>query len=710
MKKLYFLCCCCFIQNTTANTIDDNKTLTLTPLSGPEEITIDGMLTETIWSETPTMDDFHQVKPIEFAAPSEHTVIQVTYDSDYLYIAAQLYESDPQAINASQLIQGKSYDFDDRFYVILDTFNQQRSGYFFQLNPNGIRSEALLDEQNKYDNWSTIWQGQSRITEHGWVVEMAIPFKSLNFNTGQDSWGINFGRVIARTEEVIAWSSQGADNWELSPAVAGQATNIHDIKQGLGLDIKVSATATRSTTQSTSAEPALDIFYKPNPNLNIAATINTDFSATEVDDRVINSSRFSIFLPEKRDFFLQDVGIFEFANVRQNGRPFFSRRIGLADDGQAIDLNFGTKLTGRSDRFNYGVLAVEQENQFADKQRLLVARATANVLSESTLGLIATHGNPITGASDHLIGADFNYLNSQAFDNKLVTGGLWIQQAGDQQDNQAYGLSLNYPNDDINLNFSSSTIEANFDPALGFVNRRGIKEHILEGGFQRRFDHPWVRSYYPWMYNNYTTDLSNQKLSQETIIYPATLISPQGDYFELGHQRRSEVIAEPFQLFSRLDIPAGDYQFNANHIRFISAETRKISVSMFYRSGDFFHGKQINQRHALNWRPNNRLYFSWAYNTHDVRLPDEAFKTKLYTFKNEIAFNAAWSLATIIQYDNLSDSIGTSGRLQWQADAFSSLIIAYDSTHFEDTDEILSGRQLSDKNTLTAKYTYTFRY
>ena len=710
MFRIYIIVACLFGQALSAQSFFENKQLTVTRMAADTRFTIDGKIDELFWHNLDSIDDFHQVRPDEYKEPSERTEVKIAYTKDYLLLAAKIYESNPSLIEANQLIQGKNYDFDDRFYLTLDTFNNQRAGYFFQLNPNGIRMEGLIDEKILHDDWSTIWQGQAQLTQEGWAVEMAIPFKSLSFQPNASQWGLNFGRVIARKNEIIAWSSGGADNWELSPTVFGKATGISAIDQGLGIDLKFSATSTWSDNANVDSgfEPSVDVFYKPSPSLNIAATFNTDFSAAEADLRVINSSRFSLFFPEKRDFFLQDVDIFEFGNIEDNGRPFFSRTIGLNESGQAIDLNIGTKITGRGERINYGLLAIEQENNNREKQRLYVARATVNVLKQSKIGFISTYGDPINGKSNPLIGFDFNYQNNNFLDAKIIDGGLWYQRTGQssENNNQAYGATFNYPNDDASFYFSTTKIEEGFNPSLGFVNRSGIHETILQGGFQKRFDSDWLLNYYPWLYLRYVSDTQSRLLSKELYIYPLAFRTKKGDYIELAHQVNTEVLNSPFQLFSQLEVNLGRYDYNASHIRFSSAETRAVSVDLFYKVGGFFNGHQQEYDYKVNWRPNRNLFFQVNINRLNIELPAGNISTKLYNLSQEIAFNSKWSWLGVMQFDNLSNSVGVNSRLQWTPDAFSELSVSYNSTNYRSQENF----GFLDENILVVKYSKTLRF
>ena len=267
---------------------------------------IDGVLDEEIWSLAQPIDDFHQIDPNEYDEASEPTQVFLLFDDTHLYIGARLLDSRPDAITAQILRQGSDVEDDDYFGVILDPFLDRRNGYLFQLNPNGVRAEALYRNttQRNFD-WVGIWRAQATIREEGWTVEMAIPFKTLSFDPGSDSWGINFRRGIARNNESIGWISRTRQQ---NPSIAGTVAGFAGLEQGLGLDIVTSLSARESryfipSGSDSATEPSVDVFYKFTPAMTGVLTLNTDFSAAEVDDRQVNLTRFSLLFPEKRDFF-----------------------------------------------------------------------------------------------------------------------------------------------------------------------------------------------------------------------------------------------------------------------------------------------------------------------------------------------------------------------------------------------------------------------
>jgi hypothetical protein len=352
---------------------------------------IDGDLSDAVWSTAAVVDDLHQVSPIEYAAPYERTEVLILYGDEALYIAARLYDTEPDLITAKNMRQNDQIGQDDRLYVTIDPFNDRRSGYYFGVNPNGVRSDGLYRNVTEfYGDWDSIFDAAAGRFEGGWTAEIEIPYKSISFDPTTDTWGLNFSRSVVRKNETVAWVSR---NRAYNPSVSGLAVGFSGLEQGLGLDVVPSVSATNRKDFATGvsesdAEPSLDVAYKLTPQLNASLTINTDFSATEVDDRQVNLTRFGLFFPEKRDFFLREADIFEFGRIgasnnafgisrpsRENGRAFFSRRIGLSNTGQAVDLDYGGKVSGRVGRVELGALSTGDEFDAVRADTLSVVRA-----------------------------------------------------------------------------------------------------------------------------------------------------------------------------------------------------------------------------------------------------------------------------------------------------------------------------------------------
>ncbi|MFT4564415.1 MAG: hypothetical protein ACI9BW_004178, partial [Gammaproteobacteria bacterium] len=390
---------------------------------------IDGVLDDAAWGQAAVITDLHQARPYEFTEPVERSEFYVIYDNDAVYVGGYHRDSEPDKIVANQLIQDSNMGGEDRVTVVLDPFNDKRSGYAFTLNFNNVRRDGLfINPTEFYGDWDGIWQGQATLTDDGWITEVAIPFKTLSFFSENDTWGFNVWREVGRTGERIAWVSH---NRGTNPSAAGELHGLRNMDTGLGLDVVPSLSLRQLRDFETDdkdflIEPSLNAFYKITPSLNGSLTVNTDFSAVEADSRQVNLTRFNLFFPEKRDFFLKEADIFEFGRIggrtsinqisrvqRENGRPFFSRRIGLSEDNEPVDLEYGGKISGRAGQWNIGALAIRQAALGdIDASDILVGRLTRNVLEESTVGVIMTYGDPTSNLDNSLFGVDFRYQNT----------------------------------------------------------------------------------------------------------------------------------------------------------------------------------------------------------------------------------------------------------------------------------------------------------
>jgi hypothetical protein len=676
---------------------------------------IDGVLDEEAWSLAATIDDFHEIQPTEYAPANERTVVYVMYDSDNLYIGARLYDRSPADITARILRQGEQVFGDDWFSVILDPFHDRRSGYRFQTNPNGLREEALYkniaDEQWE---WQGIWSTASSIDEQGWVTEIAIPFKTLSFDPSNDTWGINFRRAIARRDERMGWVSR---NRNTDPSTSGIAIGFAGLEQGLGLDVVPSLSVSQQRRfdpkdSRTDTDPSLDVFYKFTPGLTGALTINTDFSATEVDDRQVNLTRFNLFFPEKRDFFLQDADIFEFGDLEQNGRPFFSRSIGLSTVGELVDLHAGAKLSGRVGRWNIGALSVRQEELGGiAADNATVARVSANLFAESNVGMILTEGDPGSSLDNSLAGVDFLYRNSRLPGGRLVEVNAWAQESdteGVTDGQSAYGFRLGMPNNSrLRAGVRFTQLGENFNPGLGFINRRGIRSLNFGTQYTHRPREGYLRSILGG-YNGERVERLDGQLQSQNIRYRLMELENRlGDKLFLEHSALQEVLVDPFTISRGVVIPMGAYSFQNTRIQLQTGDQRKLWTDLVYQTGDFYGGDRTELFGMLAWRPSGRLRTSLSYQANDIDLPQGDFITRLVQFRTDVAFSSTLSWATRIQYDNVSELMGVNMRLHWIPEAGREAFLVLNHT-LEDFD--LDNRFASTLSEAAIKLSYTFRF
>ncbi len=702
------------VSPSSSDVAERDKVLRIARTETPP--TIDGVLDDPVWTQAPVIDDLHQFDPVDHGEPTERTEVYVLYDDDNLYIAARMFDSDPDEIRARQMVQGQPMWFDDSFAIVLDPFNNKRTGYSFQVNPVGNRRDGIFEtptEQNQ--DWEGIWHAEARINDEGWAAEFSIPFKTLNFDPNNADWGFTVERSIARKREDIAWVSFNRD---VNPGATGVITGLAGLQQGVGLDIVPSIVTSQSrdyqtNDSSSQTDPSLDVFYNFTPSLTGVLTLNTDFSATEVDDRQINLTRFSLFFPEKRDFFLQDVDIFSFGGLERNGIPFHSRRIGLSDNGQLVDLEVGAKVTGRVGRWNVGVLDIQQEGfGDVDDSNLFVGRVSANVLEESSVGVILTDGDPHSDLDNSLFGADFRYRNTDLPGDRTLVGELWFQQTdteGVEGDDSAWGLRIASPNTEGVLGvLAYDTFSENFNPALGFVNRSGIERTELLVGYTFRPDnHRWLRSNRSGINFERFDRISGGLESSRIYLQLLEVEAHSGDDLTLYLSREREILLEPFEIADGVVIPPGDYEFDSVGVELGGAEARALAPELELVVGDFYGGEKLSATAGLEWRPNEHLFLGFGYEYNDVELSHGEFVARLIQVEANYAFDVRWSWVNLIQYDNESHSAGVNSRLRWNPRAGRDLYVVLN--HGFDAERAFSRLRSTDSR-LSIKYTQTFRF
>jgi len=693
---------------------------------------IDGRLDDAAWANAALVDNLHQVEPIEYAAPYEHTEIYLLYDDEALYIGARLYDTDPEQITAQNLRQNDSVGEDDRFYVSLDPFNNRRSGYWFGINPNGVRSDGLYRNVSEfYSAWDSIFYAEAGRFEQGWIAEMEIPFKSISFDPSTDTWGLNFSRGVVRKNENSAWVSRDR---AYNPSISGLAIGFEGLEQGVGLDVvpSVSASTARTFDPKTSDsefEPSLDLVYKITPSLNGSLTFNTDFSATEVDDRQVNLTRFSLFFPEKRDFFLREADIFEFGGIGaqghvtipglnalgQNGRPFFSRRIGLSNSGDIVALDYGGKISGRIGPWEIGALSIRQD-EFGgvNAEMLSVVRAKLGVLDESSIGIIATEGNPGSNLDNSLAGFDFLYRNTNLPGGRTLAAEAWYQQSdteGLDGRDAAAGVGFRIPS---SVGFRGGAelkeFQQNFNPALGFINRRGIRDSSAYLGYMHRPQDGNLQSILVNLDMQRIERLDGGLQTEALFFRPFVLTNRTADSLMIAYRNQTEVLIEPFEISPGVIVPIGEYTFDDWGIMLSTGNHRKLAGSVRYvryASGKFYNGDR-DERHAeITWRPSARLRTNLSYSYIDIKLPQGAFETRLVQMGIDIAFSSTLSWVNLIQYDNVTETVGINMRLHYIPEAGRELYFVINH-NLEDPDRDNSFH--STFSDVTAKLNYTFRF
>ena len=538
------------------------------------------------------------------------------------------------------------------------------------------------------------------------------------------SW-LNFSRTIQRRHEDIAWTSRNR-RWD--PSAAGAVTGLEGLEQGLGLDIVPSASwrTERSyspKTTDSSFEPSLDLVYKITPQMNGSLTINTDFSATEVDDRQVNLTRFGLFFPEKRDFFLREADIFEFGRIgaqdnavgnnadKQSGRPFFSRTIGLSDTGQVVDLNYGGKVSGRVGNWEIGALSIRQD-EFGPvgADTLSVLRAKAGIGEESTIGMIYTDGDPQSNLDNSLAGIDYLYRNSRLPGGRTIEASAWYQESTTQGvtgDDSASGIGVSIPsNTGVRGSVSLKRIERNFNPALGFINRRGVSDGTAQIAYTYRPDGYWQSLFFS-LEAERIEEIGAGLQSAQISVTPLQATNHSGDVLFLRSNFEREVLTAPFEIYPGVVIPVGDYSFDNHGIEIRGAGHRRFSGRIAYVKGSFYDGDQAKWFGSGTWQPSPHFRANVGFNITDVELPEGAFTTRVITSGIDVVFSSTLSWVNLIQYDNVSETIGVNMRLHWIPVAGKELYFVINHS-LEDYDR--DNRFDSLTSDATVKVNYTFRF
>jgi hypothetical protein len=458
-------CCLVFSAELHAQQADGAAlpSATVTRTNTPPRI--DGRLDEPEWAGAQHIGEIRQREPKPGMAASERTEVRLLFDRDNLYIGVECFDADPGGILGTRMVRDADLADDDRIEILLDPYHDRRNAYYFSTNSLGAVVDGLIIENGPLNReWDAIWQVRVERKDQGWAAEFAIPFKTLSFPPHVSEWGFNISRTIKRKLEEDRWASPRLDVQFLQVSEAGTLTGLSEITQGRGLEFRPFVAgqwlhAAANGNETLTGDPGLDVFYNITPNLRWNTTVNTDFGETEVDARQINLTRFPLFFPEKRTFFLENIGVFSFSNLGNELLPFFSRRIGLLG-GEEIPLLVGSKLTGKVGETDVGFLYSRTgdrpgsgDRPGVDAKNFVVSRVKQNLFRQSYIGAIYTEGNPATNSDARTYGADVrlatsNFLNSR---RNFHINGFWLrsQNEGVEGRDSDSGLSANYTNERV---------------------------------------------------------------------------------------------------------------------------------------------------------------------------------------------------------------------------------------------------------------------
>jgi hypothetical protein len=659
---------------------------------------IDGVLDEPFWSTLEPVTDFVQREPVDGGFPSERTEVRIAYDEDNLYFGFLLHDSDPDAIRASVLHRGGNIGLDDHIVIGLDTFNDRRNGYIFEMNSLGTQDDAIFtDESITREDWSWdgVYRSETRRTDQGWVLEVAIPFTTIRFPRQEVlEMGLLFFRSIRRKNETVFWPHLPTTyrGRYAQASQYGTLVGLQGVRPGRNLQVKPyvlaggQKPAAMEGTTSVS-DLGLDVKYSLTSSLTLDLTWNTDFAQVEADNVQVNLDRFSLFFPEKREFFLERSRLFAFGDAGQT-QLFFSRRIGLQNP-----ILGGARLTGQAGRFSLGLLNLQTgDEEGRPGANNAVARVRADLGSRGSLGGLISNLQG-DGLESRAAGADLQlrFLGSSSFDAWVArlddpaleeaaavdgrdrrgpAGGMGAGSASLALRNATWGASVGYTN-----------IGRDFLPALGFVRRPDQVRWNGEVSFAPRFEESrWARQL--------TTTLGGEEIEgQDGVLQSgrrsvnSQLSFDTGDQVGASGNRRFERLATPFQIRPGVLIPSGDYTFSTASFDARSNGSRPLSGGVGLSVGEFYHGDRVEMSGSVAVTVGPRLNFTTRVARNEVSLPVEGgeFTTNLLELTVKAAASRKLFADALIQYDDLSRRVQTNLRVNWIHTPGSNLFVVLDT-------------------------------
>ncbi len=672
---------------------------TIQPYRLTGKIKFDGQLTETAWQQASHISNFTQ-RDLDFGqSATERTEVAILYDKNTLYIGIWCYQKDSDKIVAKNMNRDFNYWSDDNFQIMISPFNDNRTGYLFVINPNGARADIqVYGGEDGNEDWNGVWDVKTTINNQGWFAEVYIPFSTMQFK--KDSilnWAINFERDIVSENEQALWQGWSRDYSVYSVANAGRLINIRDIAYAKKFELKpYSLAGWQYDIEDGNSYPLKfggDLNVSLSPTLKLNLTTFTDFAQVEADRIPVNLSRFSVFYPEKRQFFLEGSDMFSYYLGDMNS-AFYTREIGI-ENGQQIPIIAGARVFGKVGRNNIGFLNI-QEGTFdtISTTNNTVFRYKYDIGKQSYIGGIFT--NKINSkTSNQIVGIDGAYQTSEFLkDKNLTVGAKFTTSTEDfiiQKNALTYRLFADYPNDLIDNFMAVGNMQKNFNPELGYIRRTNYDSYswyfrlsprlLTKYGIKRLLLKPWGFT----LYNTHSTG-EMESFSNET--RPVGAIFKSGERFEINLIQNYDRIDEPFGLTDSIAIPTGKYWMYKYEIQFETYHARRIWVALLYNWGGFYTGEMQTLESELGINFNKHLNLNGNYTINWVDLPEGNITTNEVALYLNYAFTTKLNLSLFSQYNDLDEVMIYNIRLHWIPKVGSDLYLVYNIGYEEPIKQI----------------------
>ncbi|MEP7267753.1 MAG: DUF5916 domain-containing protein [Saprospiraceae bacterium] len=688
---------------------------------------IDGeILSDPVWSGVSPITDFIQTQPHLGQPISEKTEIRIAYDKEYFYLSVFCYDKTPEKIIISDSRRDASLDATDAFLFILDTYKDGQNGFVFGTNPAGIEYDAQVDNEGQGNinsnrqaggriggvnlNWDASWTVKTKINDLGWTAEFAIPFRTLRYNSGNDqSWGVNFQRNIQKNNEAAYWSPIPVEfniyRLSLEGTLAGlnlqSPGNLKIIPYVLG-NIKTDNLVTPAhSTQK--ANFGGDIKYSITPSLTLDLTYNTDFAQVEVDDQQVNLDRFNLFFPEKRPFFLENAGQF---GVGSPGEVdlFFSRRIGIGNDGTIVPILGGARLSGKIHNTNIGLLSMftdDVESSGIVKTNYSIARVSHELAKRSRIGAAFINKENLGLHEDHY-NRVFALDGKWGIGNKATLSGFLAKSSTPDisSNDHSFLLNYNYEWKKLNMVVGYSELGNGFNPEVGFLLRNSFRKpealvlyHLRmngKAGLLELRPHVSYRSYW-----NYT----NHKLETSFLHIDNHWEWQNGFEVHTGINFTTEGVFTPFEISSKIFVPAGTYNHREGQFVIMSNTSKNISFNLREVIGGFFGGKRISTTAGINVRLGDKFTSEWGVNNNLVKLPSGDFNTNILRSRISYSFTPRIYIQSLTQFNSVLDKWSINLRLGWLRQSNTGLFLVFNENR---------GLDRFENRSFTIKYSRLF--
>lgn len=706
----------------------DTTTYQITAFRTYESIEIDGELSEADWQKAETINQFVQIEPYEGQKSTEPMEVRILYDDDNIYLGFKCYDKEISRLIANEMRRdARDIHENDNVFVLLDTYNDKRSGFFFRANALGAIQDRVITNNGDTlnDDWDAVVACQSKIHDNCWTTEISIPFSQLRFKKSDPMhWGLNVGRELMRNQEESVWAPVPSSFGGLAKyrtTNLGSLVGIKGISPSRNIELLpyvlpgISHNNDDDTGQETTRQFKLgfDAKYGITSNLITDITYNTDFAQVEADEEQVNLTRFSLFFPEKRPFFLEGAGLFDFGIPRQSFRRpppmllFYSRRIGLAE-GNAIPIIFGGKASGKIGSYGVGFLNVltdkfydeNGDDEPIDIQRnnFSVIRITKDSVAGTRFGMIAVNKDEV-GNYNRAGGFDFEFRPNDNLDVR----GMWARTffPGMSGKNNAFYFGTRLRKDTLRFSASYTDIDEDFDPAVGFVRQAGTRHARTDFRWAPRPQKYGIREMWSGPEANYVLNQDNE-LERWNLSYTHWTSFTTDDSIMVFVRREYERLDEDFEIREDIFIPIGQYEFNKFGGRFSTSDIRIINATTGFELGNFYNGNIRKYYVDLGMKPNGRISIHVNYQFNRVNLPEDSFEANLFSGRLNYSFSTTLFAKLYAQWNTETNLVSTNFLINYIYRPGSDFYFVFNQTY--DTDK--TTQTILQSSTVVAKMTF----